>query len=230
MRLRRYIRVAVMGWFLFLVGTAQAGGPGFVETGLGIDQMIGGKPYFEDAPGVSGFGSQLSLAIGLDTSHWYRRPKPIWVHFGVWAQLDMMSNALSNGTLNSLNFGALYPFARVHVKQVFLTVGGSPFLFSSEGVDASLTGMKMKTSFIGLLVQAGYEWEITPEVSMLFAGQNQTAFRGKAGPSPSALYAATLSFRFFLFPDSSWKRRRRYYGEDEDPYPGWRYPYGWPLH
>lgn len=204
-------------WF---APSARAEGRFYLEFGGGVSMLQSSATFFGSAvPSTLGLGTALNGALAIKLM---RAGAPVDVHLG--AAYRYASG--SNGTTSYALQGA-YPFLRfVFRGAVFLTLGATPYLWKRESTTPGFDGPVAISGRIGALGELGYQWPVTPAVTLALSGALQTT-TGPGGLSPLPAFEAGGQIRFHLAqlfqPDGGGDS-----SSGSGPYDGWRYPYGVP--
>ena len=128
-------------------------------------------------------------------------------------------------TGNQLSTHAFYPMLRLEASQtVFISIGATPLLLIRDGVGYGFDGLARPAGAFAFMADVGYNFRITPSVSIIVYAGGQTALSGGGlSPRPNLESAALMRFWIDAADDFSATEERK---RGNSQYEGWRYPYG----
>ena len=191
----------------------------YFDMAGGLSWIKGPNTFFSsEVPSNIGIGTLFLLGFGANV---FPMPSPFYIQFGYQARM-------SNGSQGTMSYSIIgnYLTVRFELQRYFLTTGASLFTLKRNLPGSGLTGYSKASGAIGIMVEAGYIWPITPAVDIMAAAGGQIYTTGGVmGPRP--IYDLAMLMRSYIGAPRSFGKTRSYYGQDGD-FDGWRYPYGWP--
>jgi len=201
--------------------SAALAAKGWVELGYGTGSLL-------DATEVTATSDALGLArvpqasLGVMFSNEKQKVRPL-------LSLQYRVFSPENSARTNFPIQTITPMFGISIKKTWIQIGLTPLLWtqSTDQPLAFFSGYTQRSDFLSGRVEFGYHYTITPEISItgtlgtqLFVSVADQTLKGQA-------IDGTVGFRFWIggVKDLSAKNRG-YYGEEDDNYKGWRYPFG----
>lgn len=193
----------------------------YIETGGGVSHIRGGETFFQDAgASVADLGPSINATFAMDFGDLHSTTS---IHVGA-------QHRMSAGSFGGTHFGVqvTYPALRIQAKNLFLTVGATPFIFSRVQSGFGIDNYTLISGALAAMLEAGYAWPITPAVSFSLSACGQIMLQNGA-ISPKPIIEGSAALRFYLWgPDNFVKDSSSFHDRTREDYEGWRYPFGYP--
>jgi hypothetical protein len=195
-------------------------GRGLVDLGYGWGTLQSGAE-------VVGTTASLGLANSAFAS--------FGVEFGtpknsVRPQLSLQYRVFgaSNSAGTTYLLQSVTPLMGLSIAKYWIQLGVTPLLWNqaSAGGLAFVTGYTPLQEYLGARVEFGYHYDISPEFSVTACAGTQMFLLATDQSVAGQAIDATIGFRFWIGGVSQLRKERGYFGEEDDKYPGWRYPFG----
>ncbi len=204
-----------------LAPSAALAAKGWAELGYGTGSLL-------DASAVTQTTDSLGLArvpqasLGVQFSNEKQSVRPILsVQYRVFSP--------ENAAKTNFPIQTITPMFGISIRRIWIQIGLTPLLWTQSTSQhlSFFSGYAQRSDYLSGRVEFGYHYPITPEISItgtlgsqLFISSADQTLNGQA-------IDGTVGFRFWIggVKDLSAKNRG-YYGEEDDNYKGWRYPFG----
>ena len=194
----------------------------YVDASAGFNRILKGATYFDtgstETP-TGGAGINLAVLYRVNPFN-VRLP----IHIG-------LQHRMSTGTLSTESVGvqALYPIVRAQLQRIYISVGATPLVWNKVGGSSGLALYSKKSvgTFAGV-AEAGYEFPITPEISLAGGVATQYARTASVADATYMTFEYFGMFRFYFGTPPDFDARDQDRDNDRDKYRGYRYPYGVP--
>lgn len=213
-------------WTLVSLVTLTWGQPchamkGFVDVGYGNGLLL-------DATDVVNTTDSLGIALVPFASVGIELGKAkAKVHPQLSLQYRVFSPANSSGIYSSIQ--TVTPMLGLAIGKFTIGLGATPLVSTQSGTNALpfVTGYTLRSDFLSARVEFGYDYPITPEFSITGSLGSQLLMSSVDQSLSGQAIDGTIAFRFWIGGiKTAAAKKRGYYGEEEDDYKGWRYPFG----
>jgi hypothetical protein len=191
----------------------------YLELGAGVSFLMNASGLFgRSTATLPQFGLGAKTTFGFVVM-----PQQSWFAFHIGAEYRY-ATSWDSGLQLSLH--SLYPILRLEAaKRFFITLGASPFMFTRDAAGYGFDALTWQTGAVGFLVDLGYNFRLTPAVSIIFCVGAQTAFsNGTFSPLPSLEGSGLL--RFWIDAGDGFMTVEEEKKARGFKYDGYRYPYG----
>ncbi len=202
---------------LLATPAAFADGRISVEAGGGLSRIYGTQPFFGTSEATLGYGVALGFTTAVQLTRVNSRAR---IFFGVSHRYDTGSDAGAQFGLQ-----AMYPMLRLALPGLFLSAGATPFAWRKD-TSAGQDGWIRTTNSIAYLGEAGIEYGLSPEASLLAVATGQ-AVSTSGSTSPKPCFDVTAQIRIYFLPSQN-EGGASSGPSSSDFLEGWRYPFGIP--
>jgi|GEM_PF-2145169 len=197
----------------------------YFDVGGGLSQIRAAAQFFNgSATGLGstlGMGTATHFALALNMGE---KNSSAGYHIGIQGRYGTGSDT---GTGLSLSLINLYPFLRLEMKGIFLSLGLSPFAWQRAQPGAGFNALSRSSGILFALVEVGFHHAITPSVSFGVVASGQFAsVGGNFSYNPYLSGNAFLRFNYGRARAADAGSSNGDKLDSDGAYPGWRYPYG----
>ena len=205
---------------LFLLPSQASAGRGFVDFGYGWGSLQSGADVVGTTDSLS-LGNSVLASFGIEFGSAKNAVRP-----QLAVQYRVFGAANSAGTTYQIQSAT--PLMGLSMGKFWIQLGVTPLLWNqaSAGGLAFVTGYTQLQDYLGARAEFGYHYDISPEFSIVTCAGTQMFLLSTDQSIAGQAIDATIGFRFWIGGVSHVRKERGYYGEEDDKYPGWRYPFG----